>query len=99
MGNNARVVVLGVQNLLNFALIVVSVVYICTSTKFSTVDLSRSTAVDLIEYLGNCILSCQVCVFIPNTEALVLHYSEEEGAGAGCGGGAFLCTTNRGKLL
>ena len=32
-------------------------------------------------------LSCQVCVFIPNTEALVLHYSEEgeEGAGAGCG--------------
>ena len=27
---------------------------------------------------------------------LVLHYSEEEGAGAAA---AFLCTTNRGKLL
>ena len=45
------------------------------------------------------ILSCQCLRFIPNTEALVLHYSEE---GAGCGvrgAGAFLCTTNRGKLL
>ena len=30
-------------------------------------------------------------------EALVLHYSEEEG-GAGAGA-AFSCTTNRGKLL
>ena len=45
----------------------------------------------------NCKISCQVCVFIPNTEALVLHYSEEEeGAGAAA---AFLCTTNTGKLL
>ena len=42
-------------------------------------------------------LSCQVCVSIPNTEALVLHYSEEEEGGAGAG--AVLCTTNRGKLL
>ena len=44
-------------------------------------------------------ISCQVCVFIPNTEALVLHYSEEEEGAGAAGAAAFLCTTNRGKLL
>lgn len=37
--------------------------------------------------------------FGPNTEALVLHYSEEEEGAGAAGAAAFLCTTNRGKLL
>ena len=32
-------------------------------------------------------------------EALVVHYSEEEGAGAGCGGGACGCVTNAGYKI
>ena len=38
--------------------------------------------------------------FLCKYQALVWYYSEE-GAGCGCGvrGAAFLCTTNRGKLL
>ena len=45
--------------------------------------------------MGTCTI-LSVLQFIPNTEALVLHYSEGAGAGAGCAvrgaGAAFLCT-------